>query len=162
MADRPTARWPGLTSLIIALAGLGVSSYLTVEHFSSSPSFACPESSTINCLKVTTSHWSHLGPIPVAVLGLAFFLAMTALCVPPAWRWRRLDPLRVAGAALGVVVALVLVWIELFKVDAICLYCTAVHVCSLLLLGTVLWTTSELRAQARAGGPVTVSGSAAG
>jgi uncharacterized membrane protein len=161
MADRPAARWPGLTSLLLAVIGLGVSTYLTVEHFSSSPSFACPESSTINCLKVTTSHWSHVGPIPVAVLGLVFFFGMTVLCMPSAWRWRILDPLRVAGAGLGVAVALVLVWIELFRVDAICLYCTAVHVCSLLLLGTVLWTTSELRAEAGAARPVRASGSPA-
>jgi uncharacterized membrane protein len=138
-------RWPGLASFVVALVGLGVSIYLTVEHFSAKPAYACPESATVNCLKVTTSHWSHVGPVPVAVLGLVFFAGMTALCIPAAWRLRSLDSVRIAGSVLGVVVALVLVWIELFKIDAICLYCTAVHVCSLLLLGTVLWTTSNLR-----------------
>lgn len=134
---------PGLASLLIAVLGLAVSAYLTVEHFSSSTTFACPESATINCQKVTTSRWSHLGPIPVAVLGLVFFVAMTLLCLPMAWRWRRLIPLRIAGAAAGVITALVLVWIELFRVEAICLYCTAVHICAVLLLGAVLWTSSE-------------------
>jgi uncharacterized membrane protein len=147
VADSRTRRWPGLASLIVAVIGLAVSVYLTIEHYTASTTFACPESATINCQKVTTSHWSHLGPIPVAVLGLVFFVAMTALCLPAAWRVRALEPVRVIGAAVGVVVALVLVWIELFRVDAICLYCTAVHVCSLILLGTVLWTTSELRAE---------------
>lgn len=120
-----------------------MSIYLTVEHYSASTSFACPESATINCLKVTTSRWSHVGPVPVAVLGLAFFAAMSLLCAPPAWRLRMLEPVRVVAAVVGVLVALVLVWIELFKVDAICLYCTAAHVCALLLLATVLWTTSN-------------------
>ncbi|HEY3716216.1 MAG TPA: vitamin K epoxide reductase family protein [Jatrophihabitantaceae bacterium] len=143
----PSTRHSGLASLVVALAGLAVSAFLTVEHFSSSTTLACPESATINCQKVTTSHWSHLGPIPVAVLGLVFFAAMSALCVPPVWRRRALDPARVGGAALGVVTALVLVWIELFRIDAICLWCTAVHVCSLVLLGTVLWTTSAVRAR---------------
>jgi uncharacterized membrane protein len=138
-------RWDGLASLATATLGLALSIYLTIEHFTSSTTFACPESATINCEKVTTSRWSHLGPIPVAVLGLVFFVAMTLLCLPPAWRFRWLDPVRVAAAGVGVVVALILVWIELFKVDAICLYCTAVHVCSLVLLGTVLWTTTEIR-----------------
>jgi uncharacterized membrane protein len=132
-------------SLLVSLIGLGLSSYLTAEHFSSSPSFACPESSTINCLKVTTSHWSHVGPVPVAVLGLVFFATMATACLPVAWRIRPLDPFRVAGAAIGVVAAVILVWIELFRVDAICLYCTAVHVCSLALLGAVLWTTNTMR-----------------
>ena len=43
--------------------------------------------------------------------------------------------------------ALYLVWIELFRVDAICLWCTAVHVCTLALLATVLWSTATLRAR---------------
>lgn len=131
---------------MIALAGLGISGYLTIAHFNTGTTLACPESATINCQKVTTSHWSYIGPIPVAVLGLVFFLAMAVLCSPWAWRARRADPLRVAGAAVGVLSALYLVWAELFRVDAICLWCTAVHLCSLALLGAVLWTTSELRA----------------
>ena len=142
----PSSRPSGLASLVVALAGLAVSAYLTVEHFSLGATLACPESATINCQKVTTSHWSHLGPIPVAVLGLVFFAAMAALCVPSMWQRRALDPVRVAVALVGVVTALVLVWIELFRIDAVCLWCTAVHVCSLVLLATVLWTTSAIRA----------------
>jgi len=135
----------GLASLLIAIVGLGVSVYLTVEHYTASTTLACPENAVLNCQKVTTSKWSHVGPIPVAVLGLVYFVVMAALCLPAAWRLRALLTARVAAAGLGVAVALVLVWIELFKVDAICLYCTAVHVCSLLLLGAVLWTTAAER-----------------
>jgi len=142
-----TRHWDGFASFVIALLGLGVSIYLTVEHFTAGTTFACPESSTINCQKVTTSAWSHVGPVPVAVLGLVFFTGMSVLCLPVLWRVGWLLWLRVLGALVGVAVALYLVWAELFRVHAICLYCTAVHVLSLLLLGTVLWTTSELRAQ---------------
>jgi uncharacterized membrane protein len=46
---------------------------------------------------------------------------------------------------IGVLTALGLVWVELFRVDAICLWCTAVHVCTLALLATVLWTTTARR-----------------
>jgi uncharacterized membrane protein len=142
-----STRHRGLASLIVALVGLGVSAYLTAEHFSSGVTLACPESATINCQKVTTSHWSHVGPIPVAVLGLVFFTGMSALCLPWLWKWRALDPVRVTGALLGVLTAVVLVWIELFRINAICLWCTAVHVCTLVLLGTVVWTTSTVRAE---------------
>lgn len=135
----------GLVSFAIASVGLVISVYLTIAHFNSGTTLACPESATINCQKVTTSPWSYVGPIPVAVLGVVFFLAMAVLCSPPAWRDRRADLLRIAGAAVGVLSALYLVWAELFRVDAICLWCTAVHLCSLALLGAVLWTTSELR-----------------
>jgi len=46
------------------------------------------------------------------------------------------------GAAAGVGSAPYLIWVELFRVDAICLWCTAVHACALLLLALVLWTVS--------------------
>jgi uncharacterized membrane protein len=46
---------------------------------------------------------------------------------------------RVVGAAVGVATALYLVWVELFQVEAICLWCTVVHVASLGLLVAVLW-----------------------
>lgn len=135
----------GIVSLVAAVLGLAISIYLTIEHYNSSTSLACPESASINCQKVTTSQWSHLGPVPVALLGLLFFAAMTGLCSPPAWQLRSLDTLRVAGATLGVLVALYLVWIELFRIDAICLWCTAAHLCSVALLAAVLWTVTAAR-----------------
>jgi uncharacterized membrane protein len=138
-------RRTGLGSLLVSVVGLGISIYLTVEHFTAGTTFACPETGAINCQKVTTSDWSHIGPVPVAVLGLVFFAGMAVLCSPSAWRLRSLVPVRVAGALVGVLSALYLVWVELFRVDAICLWCTAVHVCTLALLATVLWSTSELR-----------------
>lgn len=131
-------------SLVFALVGLGISVYLTVEHYTASTLLACPESATINCAKVTTSRWSHVLGVPVAVLGLAYFVVMTALLVPAAWRRRSLDPIRVTGAGIGAAMVVYLVYIELFRVDAICLWCTGVHVCTVLMLGAVLWRTSVI------------------
>lgn len=131
---------PSLWSALgVCLLGTAAAVYLTYEHFSSSTSFACPETKAINCQKVTTSQWSHIGGMPVAVLGLIFFATMLVLCSPWLWRNRRLDGLRVATAGVGVLTALYLIYIELFQVDAICLWCTLVHVCSLALLGITTW-----------------------
>jgi uncharacterized membrane protein len=140
-AGRPASR----TALVIAGIGLLVSAYLTVEHFAGTSALACPESATINCAKVTTSQWSHIAGVPVAVLGLAYFLAVLVLLLPRAWAEPRLDRVRVVAAVSGVVVVLYLLWIELFRVDAICLWCTAVHVCAVALLAVILWHTSVLR-----------------
>jgi uncharacterized membrane protein len=138
--SRTTTRWAPLTSTVLCLAGIGASAYLTVEHYSSSPSYACPESATINCLKVTTSSYSELLGIPVALLGLLFFLAMTPLCLPIAWRWDNpwVPRLRLAGITLGVAFVIYLVWAELFRIDAICLWCTGVHVVTLALFAVVM------------------------
>jgi uncharacterized membrane protein len=140
----PGSMRTGLTSCVAALIGLGVSAYLSVEHYTASTSLACPETKTINCTKVTTSDWASVGPIPLVLLGLVFFAGMASLCSPPAWRYRSLDTVRVAGCALGVASALYLVWVEMFRVYATCLWCTAVHVATLVMLGAVLWTTSVL------------------
>ena len=138
--SRTTTRWAPLTSTVLCLAGLAASAYLTVEHFSSSPSYACPVTATINCIKVTSSTYSKLFGVPVAVLGLLFFLGMTPLCLPVAWRsaspW--LPRLRLAGITLGVVFVIYLVWAELFRIDAICLWCTGVHVVTLALFAVVV------------------------
>lgn len=145
-ADRPAPR-SALTGLVLCLFGLGVSTYLTYEHYTGSKTLSCPDTGTINCLKVTTSQWSHIGPIPVAVFGLAFFVVMALLCLPWLWSMPDLDWLRLAGAVIGVLSVIYLVYVELFKVDAICLWCTSVHAASVLLLGSVLWTNGEVRSQ---------------
>jgi uncharacterized membrane protein len=136
----------GIASVAFAVLGVGVSIYLTVVHYAASAVLACPENSIINCAKVSASSYAAVGAIPVALLGAVYFAAMTALCLPKAWRIRRLGTVRVAGAAIGVLSSLYFVWVELFRLDAICLWCTIVHLSTLALLGAVLWTTSGLRA----------------
>jgi uncharacterized membrane protein len=138
-----TARHPGWLrwgSLVLCLLGLAVSAYLTYEHFSSSTSLACPDNGAINCLKVTTSSYSKVLGIPVALIGLLFYAGMTALCSPPAWAaanpW--VGRLRLLGSVSGVVFMVYLVWAELFRVDAICLWCTAVHVLTVLLFALLV------------------------
>lgn len=138
---RPSVpRWLPLTTLGLSVLGLLIAAYLTVEHFTSSTTLACPETGAINCAKVTTSTYASVGGIPVAVIGLAYFGAMVALCLPAAWRARSpwVSRARVVAVSIGAVSVLYLVWVELFKVNAICLWCTAVHVVALALFATVV------------------------
>lgn len=134
-----TPRWVAPAALALAVAGLVVSAYLTVEHYTASTTLACPETGVVNCQKVTTSAQSHVFGIPVAVLGLVFFAAMTALNLPRLWRTppRALHLARLAAATIGVVTVLYLLGVELFVVDAICLWCTAVHVLTVALFAVV-------------------------
>ena len=144
-ADRTVAaasapRWARLGSLVVSLAGLAVSAYLTVEHYSSSTTLACPETGVVNCVKVTTSSYSTLLGVPVALLGLLFFAAMSVLCAPVAWRssnpW--VGRARLAGAVAGAAMVVYLVWAELFRIDAICLWCTVVHVLAVALFAVLV------------------------
>jgi uncharacterized membrane protein len=81
-----------------------------------------------------------------AVLGLVYFGAMTVLVAPATWQHRAFEPVRVAGAEAGMGTVIYLIWAGLFRINAICLSCTAAHVSTLALFLAILWrTATELR-----------------
>jgi uncharacterized membrane protein len=133
--------WQQVSTLVLSAGGLGVSLYLTVAHYTTSVTLACPDTGVVNCEKVTTSPQSMLfGVFPVATLGLVFYVAMVALTTPWAWRapWPALRWARLGALAAGIAFVLYLVYTELFTLDAICLWCTSVHVITLLLFALVV------------------------
>ncbi len=143
VADRPHPRWPAPVGTLTSTAGLGVAAYLTYEHYSGSTSLVCTDKGIVNCLRVTTSSYSHLAGFPVAVLGLIFFAVMLVFQLPVAWN--RTEPAirtaRVAWAVVGLATAVYLLYAELFRIDAICLWCTTVHILTFILfVSTVLAT----------------------
>jgi len=123
------AVWLQVATFVLALAGLGVSIYLTIAHFTESTLAGCSESGLVNCTKVTTSPQSYVFGIPVAVLGLAFYLFAVAIMSPWAWRAsrREIHLLRMASLVVGIGFVLYLIYAELFIIGSICLYCTSVH-----------------------------------
>ena len=128
-AERGPAPWLQITTLVLALAGLGVSIYLTIAHFTESALAGCSESGLVNCTKVTTSPESYVFGIPVAVLGLAFFVFAVAIMSPWAWQSARREVhlVRMASMVVGIGFVLYLIYAELFIIGSICLYCTSVH-----------------------------------
>jgi uncharacterized membrane protein len=134
-AERGPAPWLQIATFVLALAGLGVSIYLTIAHFTESALAGCSESGLVNCTKVTTSPQSYVFGIPVAVLGLAFFVFAVVIMSPWAWRAsrREIHLARIASLVVGIGFVLYLVYAELFTIGSICLYCTSVHVITFLL-----------------------------
>lgn len=145
MAHMPVARWARITALALSLAAAGVATYLTVTHYTNPTSLACPNSGVVNCTLVTTSSWSEFLGAPVAVLGLVWALAMVVVTLPWAWRSVLFDRGRLALSALGAVAVLYLVFVELFRIGAICLWCTAIHVLAVGLFGVVLAGRAAVR-----------------
>jgi uncharacterized membrane protein len=127
--------WLRWTALVLAIAGLGVSVYLTIAHYTTAVSLACPNTGAINCEKVTTSPESNVFGIPVAVLGLAFYLFLVAITTPWAWRSGRREVAlaRLLSLVVGIGFVLYLVYAEVFQIGNICLWCTSVHVITLVL-----------------------------
>ncbi len=118
---------------ILSVLGLGLAGYLTYEHFTSSSTLACSDNGVVQSLKVTTSSYSAVAGLPVAVLGLVFFAVMLVLQLPPMWRRpeQAIRLGRLAWAVVGLGTVLYLLYAELFAIDAICLWCTSVHVLTL-------------------------------
>jgi uncharacterized membrane protein len=137
--------WLRWTTLVLSLAGLGVSIYLTIAHYTSSSILACSDKGLVNCAKVTTSPESVVfGVFPVAVLGLAFFVFMTAINTP--WAWRLKLPLlrwaRLGSAVVGIGFVLYLIYVEVIQIGNICLWCTSVHVITFLLFALLVFAAS--------------------
>ena len=129
------APWMQIATLVLALAGLGVSIYLTIAHFTETALAGCSESGLVNCTRVTTSPESYVFGIPVAVLGLAFFVFAVAIMSPWAWQSarREIHLARIASLVVGIGFVLYLIYAELFTIGSICLYCTSVHVITFVL-----------------------------
>jgi len=139
-AARRIPGWVPAASLALSLLALAIASYLTVTHYADPKALACPDTGIVNCALVTTSSWSVVLGVPLAVLGLVWAVVMTSLTVPWAWRsnagW--IDGARLILSGAGAAMVLYLVYVELFRIGAICLWCTAMHVTAVCLFGVVL------------------------
>ena len=144
VVETPAPRWLVLSSLGLAVLGLGIAGYLAFEHHTASTTLSCPDTGVVNCLKVTTSSYSSFLGLPVSDLGVVFFLAMALLCLPASWAASSvlLRRTRLAVSAAGALFVLYLLWAELFRLDAICLWCTAIHVVTVALFGVLVIGTA--------------------
>jgi uncharacterized membrane protein len=133
-------RWLEPTTTAIAAAGLTVAAYLTVAHYTSPDVLVCSGQGFVDCAKVTTSQQSVVVGIPVAVLGLAWWIAMLALCMPVAWRSTKLamHRIRLALAVAGVMFVLWLLYAEFVILRTVCLWCSVVHVLAFTLFALVV------------------------
>jgi uncharacterized membrane protein len=140
-----------LATFILSLYALGASAYLTVTHFDPA-ALICSGKGIVNCAEVTTSSQSMVfGIFPVAILGLAFYVFMAALNSP--WVWRLQDTgseqlastlryTRLGAAIVGMGFVLYLVYAELIQINAICLWCTSVHVATFLIFALIVFNAS--------------------
>jgi uncharacterized membrane protein len=126
-------------ALLLTAAGLAVAGYLTWVHYEDiSP--VCVGGGGA-CEKVQTSEYADLAGIPVAVIGLASYLAIgIALLL----RFE-LATLFAAGVALiSFGFAVYLTYLELFVIDAICQWCVANAVIETALAATLVTLVLKL------------------
>jgi len=155
LAQTPSGppRWLQITSLVLAIGGLAVSAYETYAHFNGSHLAGCPSGAggTFNCTAVITSSQSMVfGVIPVAVLGLAFYVFAVPIMTPWAWRTHRREVhvVRLASLIAGMGFVMYLIYAEIYQIGDVCEYCTGVHIITFLLfcitvVSAALWGLGE-------------------
>lgn len=112
-----------LVGLVAALAGAAVSIYLTVLHYVGVVP-GCPVTGPINCDAVLTSPYAVLAgtAIPTSAAGIIWFAISVALWTRPVGR------VHLAWSVLGLLTVVYLVFLEIVRIGAICLWCSAAHV----------------------------------
>ena len=107
-------------TLVLALIGTGIAGYLTWVHYGHLK-IVCLSGGG-GCEKVQSSSYAELAGVPVAVLGLAGYVAILASLALPEGEGA------LAAAFLSLVgfgFSMYLTWAELFRIHAICQWCVA-------------------------------------
>ncbi|HEY0343671.1 MAG TPA: vitamin K epoxide reductase family protein [Solirubrobacteraceae bacterium] len=109
-----------VASLAIVVLGVGVAAYLTYVHYAGLQPFCAGGSG--GCERVQSSSYARLAGIPVAVLGLAVYLAI-AVALSAAGERAQLAAAALAVTGFGF--SAYLTYLELFVIHAICQWCVA-------------------------------------
>jgi len=106
---------------VAALIGMILSTVSLQAHYRTDKSEFCDLNETFNCDLVNRSEYSHIGPVPVAGIGLAGYIFLLLLS--------RMQPQRkrvwilFASAVAGLGFALYLTYIEAYVLATWCLLC---------------------------------------
>jgi vitamin-K-epoxide reductase (warfarin-sensitive) len=115
-------RWAGIAILLLALAGIGLSTASLVAHYKKSATEYCDLGDNFNCDLVNRSPYSEIARVPVAAIGIAgyiFLLAMSRLA-----RSRRIAAWAMLAASLaGLAFALRLTYVEAYILEVWCILC---------------------------------------
>lgn len=118
----------------LAVLGLADAIYLTYVHYAGiKPACTAGQS----CLKVQTSQWSHVGGVPVALIGLIGYIGIVGSLL---WRDREETRLATLGMTLiGFGFSAYLTYRELFSIHAVCEWCAgSAVILTLLLIGSIV------------------------
>ena len=124
--------------LALAFVGFLDATYLTVMYFQGGP---IPCYILSGCDTVTTSRYSHIGPVPISLLGagyylVIFLLAFNYLITGSNAHWRLAAHL----TWLGLITSVVLMYLQFFVLQSLCLYCiiSAIVSVGLFTLGRIM------------------------
>lgn len=140
---------------LLCVLGLGVAGYLTYIEMTQTTAVCGPVG---DCNSVQQSEYARLfGVLPVGLLGLAGYVAILVAHAVRNYapeKWRKLASMGLLGMTLfGVVFSIYLTYLEIFVIQAVCLWCLSSATVSTLLLVFGVVTSPSSRPAHRSRGP---------
>lgn len=127
---------------VLALAGVLVSSLALHVHYTNDVQ-PCDINAHWDCGIVNHSRYAMLGPVPVAAIGIAGYLALAIVA------FARKRALTLIGAVIGLGFALYLTNIEAHKLEVYCLYCVISQgIIALITLCSLGWAFTGAKSRA--------------
>lgn len=111
--------------IILAVIGLIISVYLATYSSLNLP-LSCPQGTIINCDKVLASLYATTFGVPNPIFGILFFTSVLA----SAKMRKALILLLINSVGIGFVIYYIY---SEYQIGSICLYCTGVHIVTILL-----------------------------
>jgi protein-disulfide isomerase len=132
----PRHRRAAVALFILAVLGVLDTAYLVLEHIhvrsAGGGSAACDINERFNCAAAALSSYSELAGIPIAGLGLSYYLGLALLAVLAVSERRRvIAPLLVGLTALASSYSLFLLGVSVTRLAAICPACSVTYVVNL-------------------------------
>lgn len=121
----------------LALVGFADAAYLTATHYAGSSVF-CGASG--GCETVLSSEFATLGPVPIALIGAAYYALTSLIAWTPSPSWSRTTARALAGlTGLAFAVSAALFAIQAFELHAWCRFCLVSAGITTFLFVTSIW-----------------------
>lgn len=142
--------------VLVSLIGLVDASYLTTEHYQGG-AVVCNigEVTFGDCTSVLTSEYATVFGIPNALVGAIYYLIvfiLSALLVTPMPNKKIVVTIAIL-TGLGLTVSLWFVYLMLFVLDAICVYCMVSAAATTVLFITSLFLLKHFKKEGAEGAP---------
>ena len=144
MSKIPTQirKGPWWASFILTLLGMGSSLYLTVLHFKilkfgTAGQTLCDVSAYINCNAVLMSRFAEVGTLPLAGMGLLFYIYLAGALI-----WAKVEPEKSGGTlavpylmvVFSLLLSIFLGYVSVAVLGSLCLFCSSLYLINFLLL----------------------------
>ena len=130
---------PGWILAVLDVIGLGIATYLSTVELSGGVPYCGP---LHGCEAVATSKYAWIGPLPVAVYGVALSLLLLTLAIA----WIRTDRNGLLDAhyglsLIGVIFEIYFLTLQVFVIHAVCVWCTSygLSLIARFLVAMVIW-----------------------